>query len=288
VDTYVIDAGDGTDTIIDTDGHGTIVLDDIAISATRLDVSGSRASTDGRLDFTVDGDPAGESTLTIRAYAAGADHGGTPDNVIEVRHWHNGDLGITLGGGGPAPGDTGPQSQPGSDNSQTDIVARGSSGNDAAGTAESAGNGADTGGTWVDAPIVQAPESDAPALGAPTPAASFDVNAAIDQLLAPSSTGGSVLDPMRVQHAVAAFSGVLAPPDITASATPGIAAASGAITLADVADALAHDAGGQDFGHESAATLPRLVPDWYHIEEVAVPVDGGARAVEHGPMVARR
>jgi Ca2+-binding RTX toxin-like protein len=284
VDSYAIDAGDGTDTISDTDGRGAVVLDDSTITGATADASGNWVSADGRIDFAVDGDLAAESTLTIRAYAAGADHGEIADNVIKVQHWHNGDLGITLGAGGPTkpaadlpgPVDPGPHSQLSSDNSLTD-VAGGSSGNDAAATGDGTGDVPNDGGAWVDGPIVQPPAIDAPPLEAPTSSGSFDVNAAIDQLLAPSSTGGPVLDPMRVQHAVAAFSGVLAPPDIMASHSADVGAASGGITLADVADALAHDTGGQDFGHEPAGALPRLAPDWHHIVETAVPVDGSSR-----------
>ena len=96
-DTYVIDAGDGTDTIIDSDGRGTISLDDETLAGATLNQDGAWTSADGRLEYSFGGDVVGESTLTIRAFEAGADHSGTPDNVIKVNNWHNGDLGITLG-----------------------------------------------------------------------------------------------------------------------------------------------------------------------------------------------
>ena len=283
-DTYLIDAGDGTDTITDTDGSGAIVLDDEAVSGATMDANGNLISDDGRLEYAVVGDLAGESTLTIRAYAEGSDHGGNPDNVIKVQHWHNGDLGITLdanGQAGPAadlPGlaDAIPDPQLSSDNSPSDI-AGGSSGADAAATAIGADNAVESAGAWVDGPIVQAPTLDGSQNGTPASSNSFDVNAAIDQLLAPSAAGEAILDPMRVQHAVAAFSGVLAPPDISAPQSAAVDAAAVGITLADVAGALAQDAGGQDFGHESAGTLPRVAPDWYHLDEVSMPMDGSRR-----------
>jgi hypothetical protein len=283
-DAYVFDAGDGTDTITDADGRGSIVLDDGTLIGAEDETNGNWMSADGRVDFAVDGDLGAESTLTIRAYATGADHGGNAENVIKVQHWHNGDLGITLGAGGssepvadlPGPVDPGQDSQISSDNSPTDI-AGGISGNDSSTTAGGTGNASVDGGTWVDGPIVQPRASDASQLGSPISSNSFDVNAAIDQLLAPSSTGGVVLDPMRVQHAVAAFSGVLAPPDIPVPHSADVGATADGVTLADVADAIAQDTGGQDFGHESVGTLPRLAPDWHHIVETAVQADGHSR-----------
>ena len=283
-DTYVIDAGDGADTITDTDGRGTVVLDDEAVTGATVDANGNWVSADGRLNYAIDGDLAAESTLTIRAYTAGADHGGNADNVINVQHWHNGDLGITLGAGGtsvpvadlPAPVDPGPDSQLSSDNTPTDIVGA-SIQNDAAAGETGTDNTPDDVGTWVDGPIVQPPIPDASLLSSPPSSNSFDVNAAIDQLLAPSSTGGSVLDPLHVQHAVAAFSGVLAPPDLPSPYSADAGAAAGGVTLADVAEALAHDTGAQDFAHESAGTLPRLAPDWHHIVDGVVQVDGRSR-----------
>lgn len=101
IDTYVIDAGDGADVIVDADGAGVVELDGAQIAGTMAaSGQGSWASADGRLDLSFaggsgsDADSAG--TLTIRAYGDASDHGGTPANIVTVRNWKNGDLGITL------------------------------------------------------------------------------------------------------------------------------------------------------------------------------------------------
>jgi len=107
-DTYVIDDGDGSDVIVDADGAGVIELDGAQIGGT-MDANGegSWASADGRLELTLAGDPDDAGTLTIKAYAGG-DRSATPTNVVTVRNWKNGDLGITLGGTSAASSTAGP------------------------------------------------------------------------------------------------------------------------------------------------------------------------------------
>lgn len=98
-ETYVIDAGDGRDTIIDADGKGSIELDGVRIDgAMNASGTGTWVSADGRLELSFEGEIAVPGTLTITALRDGDAHGTTPVNVITVKDWKNGDLGITLAG----------------------------------------------------------------------------------------------------------------------------------------------------------------------------------------------
>lgn len=97
-DTYAIEAGDGTDTVSDADGVGTIELDGVAVSGTMQRGNGNWTSADGRVELGFDGDPQEGGTLTIKSFESGSDHSAAPANVIEVKHWKNGHLGITLAG----------------------------------------------------------------------------------------------------------------------------------------------------------------------------------------------
>jgi len=98
-DTYVIDAGDGVDTIVDADGLGSIMLDGAALTGVAQNADGLWISADGRVEFAFSGEAEEGGVLTIRAFDGGADHDGRPANVIRLRDWHNGDLGIALGDG---------------------------------------------------------------------------------------------------------------------------------------------------------------------------------------------
>ena len=295
-DTYVIDAGDGTDTITDTDGRGAIALDDETITGATRNQNGTWTSADGRLDYSLDGDLADEGTLTVRAFAAGASHSGNPDNVIHVRNWHNGDLGITLGANVSAEQTFGAQDsgapdtgqEPIADDFPADVVSTPGSGGDAG--SASAGTGM-LGEPDVVLPAEdtgQAAATDSPQLDAAPAAQSFDINDALTQLLEPPNNDGTAVDPTQLQHAVTAFTGVLLPPDVSFGGTFCGNHGSSAVSIADVTGALADDAGGHDFGHEAAAGLTALPPEWHRTEGVASPFDGVARGAGNGMVVARR
>jgi hypothetical protein len=275
-DTYVIDAGDGTDTIIDSDGQGSIELNDVTISGAAGDANGTWTSKDGRVNYSVDGDITGESTLTIRAFGSDSGAGGSPDNVIQVQHWHNGDLGIALGGSRTVDASF-DQQDPAAPNPKTEVIVDNIPLDGMADpvTGANAGNGAETSDGQIsptEAPILEASVASRP----------LDANDAISQLLAPPNNDVAALNPSQLQQAVAAFSGVLAPPDVSFGGSTGGDYGSNAVSIADVAGALAADAGGHDVFGELAAGQVRLAPDWHHIEAISVPVDGGTRSARFG------
>ncbi len=291
-DTYVIDTGDGADTIADSDGQGTISLDDEMLTGAALNQDRTWTSADGRIEYSFDGDLAGEGTLSIRTFETGADHSGTPDNVINVNNWHNGDLGITLGNGGstapssnaltPNLPDAGPQiiaddipvdatdlpataadseSQIMADDTPLGDIDLPTSateptslvlGADAGSSGDSASVGNEAGGTITSSPAAIEPVVDDAAA-----ATASDMEDAISQLLAPPDNDFAALDLTRVQNAVAAFSGVLAPPDIPFAGASNSDHIGDAISVADITSALADDAGGHDASGEIAAGLVR-------------------------------
>lgn len=87
-DTYAFASGDGDDLVVDTDGAGAIVVDGVTLTGGEREMAFETAPDDG-----------GGTTLTVRMPAA---DGSAPD-VIRVRDWHDGDLGIHLGGQGEVP-----------------------------------------------------------------------------------------------------------------------------------------------------------------------------------------
>ena len=295
-DTYVIDAGDGTDTITDTDGLGTISVDDETVTGARQNSNGTWTSADGHFEYSLDGDLGGEGTLTIRTFAAGADHAGNPDNVVHVRNWHNGDLGITLGANGsefqshgkrdPVIPNAGPQVI--ADDIPLDDISTPAFGSDAGSASAGTGMLAKS-----DAPMPGADAGQASATGSPQLDASLltqpsDIDDALSQLLGSSTDSAPVVDPIQLQHAVAAFTGVLAPPDVSFTSAFGGNSGNDAVSIADVTGALADDAGGHDFNSESAAGLVPLPPEWHRTEGIAVPFDGSGRSAGVGVMVGRR
>ena len=277
-DSYVIDAGDGSDTITDTDGQGSILLDDVAINGGTRSQSRSWTSADGRLDYSLEGSLTGEGTLTIRAFAAGSDHAGNPDNVIRVNDWHNGDLGITLSTDASASASDsasaadipGPGSQANSDASPADTLA--------APAADSA---------MASAVAGEAPVADAPQTGA-TPSAPVEVHDPLAQFFGASPQSGQAVDPVSMQNAVAAFIGVPVSPDISLAAPFGSSSIANAVSVADVTGALAGDVAADDLGHESASGMVQLTPDWHLIEPAHLPSDGSPRATGIAALAARR
>jgi len=281
VDTYVIDAGDGTDTIIDKDGLGTLSLDDETLTGATHNQDGTWTSADGRLEYLFDGALAGEGTLTVRAFEAGADHSGTPNNEVHVNNWRNGDLGITLGNGeSPAPGsdvqdsDTlDPAPQIIADDIPVDGLYLPPPYTDSGSLESGASVANESGATIASEPATIAPVlDDAPSM------MTSELDEAIGHLLAPPDNGLAALDPTRVQNALAAFSGVPVPPDLPFAGANGDHMGN-AVTIADITGALADDAGGHDASTEAAAGLVPTSPDWHQIEGIAVPRHSSLRAV---------
>jgi hypothetical protein len=96
-DTYTFEAGDGRDFIIDSDGRGRVLLDDIEITgadAVRV-ADGLWRSTDGALEFSYSGTADDPGVLSIRS----ADANGSSNDEIRIRNWQSGALGITLDAG---------------------------------------------------------------------------------------------------------------------------------------------------------------------------------------------
>ncbi len=289
IDTYVIDAGDGTDTITDTDGRGSIVLDDATLAGATRSVGRTWTSADGRVDYTLEGNLAGEGTLTIRAFSSGADHAGNPDNIIHVNHWRNGDLGIALQSDVPtsALDDASPPEIP----DPPPATNADAAGLDAQTTPSADSVTPDTGDG-------QTAPTDAPPLDLVTSDADPGIDGALAQFLSalPSdgspvdSAGSGAVNPAILQQAVADFTGVPVPPDTLLTGTFARSAAASALSLADVAGALAADAASDDLAHESASGMVPLAPDWHMIEAAHLPQDTVTRGSAMGmnALVARK
>lgn len=298
-DTYALDAGDGSDTIVDSDGLGVIEVDGAEVAgAMRLSDGGGWTSADGRLEFTFDGEAAEGGTLTMRAFAAGADHGGTPDNVVTVKDWKNGDLGITLSGivdgidadaasaAAPQEANSGGFAGEGviaasnGQSSETSIAdgmalsAEASGNDDAAAGADSAAGDSGGDSDGGDASSAAGAGTDAQA------AEAFDFDTALASLFASDGVSIDALDPAALQRGVEAFSGVLAPPDLTASISGSFETASHGLTAADLADGLAGDVSFDDVHAETSHTLMAALVDKQSMEGLIVPPTLQARAAD--------
>lgn len=292
IDTYVIDEGDGADVIVDADGAGVIELDGMQIGGTMsAKGDGSWTSADGRIELALSGDPNEAGTLTIRASGEDGHSAPASPDVITVRNWKNGDLGITLAGTPAASSTAGPNYDLSSITgpeipvlSTEDLSADVATGE--TGSAEQADAGAGVGAdmgpgvsadiAWGDvAPVgvgnaaasstSAADGSDAIADDVSSPsAAAFDAAFAdaIAAIFGTDPGAFTALEPAHVESAIQAFSGVLEAPDITAAAGFVPADAGNAVTAHDYADALAGDFAYGDIGNEAAMTMQLpMVPD---------------------------
>lgn len=96
-DLYLIEEGDGNDTIVDADGVGAIEFDGVEIGGSMaLGDGGTWSSADGRARFSFDGVPGEKGTLTVTMQGAPGNAAERPAGVVTVQNWKNGDLGITL------------------------------------------------------------------------------------------------------------------------------------------------------------------------------------------------
>lgn len=87
-DTYIIDSGDGSDTIVDADGLGEIILDGQALTGASFQ-DGKYKSADGKLSYAFAGDPEEGGMLVISSETG----------TIKVSNFKNGAMGIKLGDG---------------------------------------------------------------------------------------------------------------------------------------------------------------------------------------------
>ena len=78
VDTYVFDAGDGVDAIVDADGRGRIVVDDRELSGVAVAAGGRWRSADGAISFQFSGDARHGGELAITVDAASPAGGARP------------------------------------------------------------------------------------------------------------------------------------------------------------------------------------------------------------------
>ncbi len=279
-DTYVLERGDGTDTILDADGLGAIEIDGSELSGT-MSASGEGAwtSADGRVQFSLAGSPSEPGTLTIRTFDEGAVGGAsTPANVIEVKHWKNGDLGITLAGTSAAAAHAGPNYDLASVTgpevplvSDADLHAdaqTGETGNEASVAAsESDGDAI----AWGDvAPVGNGTDASSHAWSNDAPSIDAQFDEALAAVFDRDSAQIAAVEPAHFDSAIEAFSGVLAAPDITQAVHGGAidGAFDIAVTAYDYADALADYAdAAADLGGESGLSMP-TVPD-FRTSEIA-------------------
>ena len=90
-DTYVIDANDGNDVILDSDGLGEVIYAGATLTGSATASGGKYVSADGKITYSFAGDIEEGGVLTIT----------TEGGRIKIRDFRNGMLGITLGDGSP-------------------------------------------------------------------------------------------------------------------------------------------------------------------------------------------
>lgn len=309
-DTYIVDAGDGTDTIIDADGVGSIVLDDRRIEGTMQRAQDQWRSADGRLEFGFAGDATEGGTLTIQSFDAGADRSGTAANVVQVKNWKNGDLGITLDGElGAASAASGPEPGASADAAGEGALIDAASSVPVLATSstDSATNGGSTGDTSAMAPASDPvggadpsggdAASDGAGGGEPASDAgsgngavsSFDFESALNALFgsnaaALNAASLNALNPGQVQEAIAAFSGVPAPPDVGPGFVVGTGDVAAAVTTSHVADALASDVSSDDLEAETGAAMMPISPALRQTDAISPQLDRAANSLGSGVM----
>lgn len=225
-DAYVFARGEGVDVIDDADGAGAIVLDGITLDGSETDVG-----------YSTENDGAGGTTLVVATGSRA-----TASGEIRVRDWQDGDLGIHVAAASSAP-EAGPApaagaAEPGPDTTPDAPLPvqkpRVTFESEATPFVREDGN--ESGMGWAFADVVGS--GDAPAHGTPADSDSGPVRS---------------LDVAQALRGRPAF----ATPDMIA-APPGFDP--GALTAADVADALAGATGDHDDGE--AASTPTRLPWW--------------------------
>lgn len=264
-DVYVVDPGDGNDTIVDADGDGELQVEGQALTGATQNNGGTWRSADGRARYSFAGDAAGGGTLTLSYYGTGdAAADAAPEAVTKVSGWHNGDLGITLGDGTAAALSAAPQGddQPAEQAPQTatiPLIPRddGTSGSDGEGS------------TWIDPATESAPDaaqsadsgasaSDSPDIAASNAGAgAVDVTSLFARLASPGDVSDTLVTLDAMHSALGAWAGVAEAPDV-AAAQRDVAAASVGLTSSDMTSALLdfQDAGQDLADHALLAPTP--------------------------------
>ena len=302
-DVYTFDAGDGRDTVADTDGLGEIVIDGIAVSGSMAQAGDAWTTADGRFGMDFDGGDGGTGTLTIRSTAADA----SAADAITIEAWTNGDLGISLDGLDDAASADATDAQDG--NALAADVVTDATSQDAtmspaihygdtapyqstssadvpadAATAATSSSTADEGtGASSDAPGGDGNGSHGGSAGSPAEAVDFDT--ALTSLLCSQDSAFEAIDPARVQQAIDAFSGVLEAPDVPQAAAEHTA--SDALTDADIADALAANSADYDADEVAGTDVAWRPPAWLQTDGNALQSDGRTAAPLSGSTAQR-
>ncbi len=289
-DGYRFDSGDGTDTIVDADGHGSVFVDEVAISGTSRRRDGSWASEDGKIEYSFDGEPDEGGTLTIRVFRGGQEHSSTPENTIRVRNWRNGQLGITLGDGSAAaltlaPDESDAQESVDQNNRLSPIIPPirregnepGMGGDHEGGDSISQGNESGIGnGAPADEGVGSGASDDGAESGAtggegeadqvPDTLSEADVDAALDEFLALDRIFGIEADPISVDtlaRAVASFDSIPGPPDVEVRVDVmqdgGGAGPATVVHASDIADAVADFGEGVEVGEIASPSQPTIL-----------------------------
>ena len=264
-DVYVIDPGDGRDTIADSDGNGELQIDGQALGGATGRHGATWTSSDGRVRYAFSGDATGGGTLTVSYYASGAGADAAPDLVTTIDGWHNGDLGITLGDGTASAlngtADTASDATP-PQNATVPLIPRpdGTSGSDGEGS------------TWIEPADTASPTS------SPADTTPGDVSGLLNQLSARDDITSTLVTHDSLRAAVDAWSGVAEAPDVVVSHPDGGAGAvSVGLTAHDLASALAdfHDAG-QDLADLAMdAPTPPSTPSGLELLQTSERATGG-------------
>jgi hypothetical protein len=257
-DTYVVDPGDGTDTIVDTDTDGEIRFDGQALTGTTDRQGTDWISADGHVRFSFSGDSVAGGTLNISFYrSSDAAADAVPDNVTKVTDWRNGDLGIVLGDGSAAAlaiDDT-----PTDLSVEVDLTAGRSAAMHDPGTSGNDGQGS----TWIEPVDISASGAGDDAANTSTAQAPVDDLAGLFSGLDATATVGSTLVTADSIHAgLMSWPGVQEAPDISSMVSAASAASVG-LTPHDVTNALLdfHDAG-HDMADQAALTpMPAPAPN---------------------------
>ncbi len=305
-DIYAFDAGDGRDTVTDTDGLGQVVIDGIAVSGSMARAGDAWVTTDGHFAMDFDGDHSGPGTLTIRSTTVDA----SAADAITLEAWTNGDLGISLDGFDAASadasdaeshsvvaadvttnatrqdatvspaihyGDTAPYQGTSSGDVPADAATAATSSSTAEDSAATSSSTADDGtGASSDAPGDEGNGSDGDSAGSTADA--FDFDTALASLLRSQDTAFEAIDPARMQQAIDAFSGVLEPPDVAQATAVAEHPASDALTDADIADALAANSADYDTDEVASTDVAWRPPAWLQTDASALQSDGRTAA----------
>jgi Ca2+-binding RTX toxin-like protein len=257
-DVYVIDPGDGHDTVADSDGSGELRLDGHALTGASAHEGATWQSSDGRARYSFSGDATEGGTLTISYYGVDAAAGAQPETVTTVTGWRNGDLGITLGDGSAGPldsfadaaaADTAPS------NATIPLLPRpdGTSGSDGEGS------------TWIE-PTAAADSAPSDSGTSQPEAAADTTNEVADlfsQLSVHDAIASTVVTHDALHAALDAWDGVAEAPDVMAAHPDADAGASSmGLTANDLASALAdfHDDGQDLAEHALTAPTPASMP----------------------------